>query len=51
MEVPLEIECLPWNRVLAGADSGDWGVGGIYMNIERLSQHGTEVYVWRWYYG
>lgn len=39
MDVPLTMECLPWNRVLAGADAGDWGVGGIYQNAERLKKY------------
>ena len=39
MNVPLTVECLPWNRVIAGADAGEWGVGGIYQNEERLKKY------------
>jgi len=39
MDVPLTMECLPWNRALAGADAGEWGVGGIYQNAERLKKY------------
>lgn len=39
MNAPVTLECLPWNRVIAGADAGDWGVGGIYQNEERLKKY------------
>lgn len=36
MNEPLTVRALPWQRALAGADAGHWGVGGLYMNEERL---------------
>lgn len=32
----VSLQALPWQRALAGADEGVWGVGGLYMNEERL---------------
>lgn len=35
----VKMECYPWKRVIAGADAGEWGVGGIYQNAERLKKY------------
>lgn len=35
---PVQLEALPWKRALAGLEQGVWGVGGIYMNAERLQK-------------
>lgn len=36
---PVTMQALPWKRIIAGADEGHWGVGGIYMNEERLRKY------------
>ena len=35
MDQPVTIQCLPWTRVLVGAEQGEWGVGGLYRTRER----------------
>ncbi|WP_291327504.1 ABC transporter substrate-binding protein [Desulfovibrio sp. UCD-KL4C] len=39
MNSDVKLECRPWNRVIAGADAGNWGVGGIYKNADRLKKY------------
>jgi polar amino acid transport system substrate-binding protein len=36
MNEPFTLRALPWQRALSGADAGHWGVGGLYMNQQRL---------------
>lgn len=35
MDVPLEIQALPWRRALRDGTLGETGIGGIYLNPER----------------
>lgn len=35
MDQPVTLQCLPWPRVLVGAEQGEWGVGGLYRTRER----------------
>ncbi|MBE1426261.1 polar amino acid transport system substrate-binding protein [Desulfomicrobium macestii] len=36
MNEPVTLIPLPWKRAQAGADEGKWGIGGLYLNQQRL---------------
>ena len=36
MNEPFTLRPLPWRRAVAGADDGQWGLGGLYKNEQRL---------------
>lgn len=36
MGVGVSLQALPWRRALLGAEAGAWGVGGLFMNEDRL---------------
>lgn len=39
MNTPATLQALPWKRVIVGIDAGTNGVGGLYMNSERLEKY------------
>lgn len=39
MKEPLTMQAVPWKRALAGIDSGENAVAGIYMNSDRLKKY------------
>ena len=39
MKEPATLRALPWKRVIEFADTGQWGVGGIYMNEKRILKY------------
>jgi polar amino acid transport system substrate-binding protein len=39
MNVPVQVEALPWKRAIQDIDAGTAGVGGIYKNAEREKKY------------
>ena len=33
------LDVLPWSRAISGIDAAKWGIGGLYMNLDRIYKY------------
>jgi len=40
------LDVLPWSRAISGVDAGKWGIGGLYMNLDRIYRYDYSDYIY-----